>query len=65
MQNISTNAVGVSSLIAAFIFLLFKVEVDTITIDLVITGFLAAIGVFNTIRNQWNRPDIKNFFIRK
>lgn len=65
MQNLSTNAVGVSSLIAAFIMLFFKVEVDTVTIEIVITGLLAGIGIFNTVRNQWNRPDVKNFFLKK
>ena len=65
MKNVSTNAIGLSSLIATIIFLLFQVEIDTVTIDVVITGLMALIGLITTIRNQLNRPDLKNFFIRK
>jgi hypothetical protein len=65
MSNISTNALGLSSLIATIILLLFKVEIDTAAIDVVIAGVLAFYGLYTTIRNQMKRSDISNFFLRK
>lgn len=65
MNNISTNAIGLSSLIATVIYLFFQVEIDTVTIDVVLSGIFALIGIIATIRNQKNRPDMKNFFIKK
>ena len=65
MQKISTNAIGVSSLIATVIYLFFNVEIETATIDMVIAGIVALIGIITTVRNQIERPTIKNFFMRK
>jgi hypothetical protein len=65
MTKISTNALGLSGLIASIILLLFKVEIDVVTIDLVITGLIALYGIITTMKNQWKRPDIAAFFLRK
>ena len=59
----STNALGISSIIVAALYL-FGVEVDVTQIDQLIASILFIYGTVKVIINQLKRPDVKRFFFK-
>lgn len=65
MAKFSTNGFSITTLIAALAYTLFNVDIDVAQLDMVVAGIMALISIVGLIRNQWKRPDIAKFFIRK